>query len=216
LRANDFADVRNVGLEFDESAKFIFMVRNPIDLAVALHAENRKAGWEGLGKFEDAWRAQDVRRRAPIARNPHSFLYGDVAKLGVQLERAMELIPRENLHVVVYDDFAKNPLNCYKGVLAFLGLDYDGRVEFPVVNAKQTYRAMWFNRFIVSVSDTMGPNAPLQNGLVRAAGFLRRLNVVSRAYEGPSGPFRAELHDYFCEDIALLGRLIGRDLSTWR
>jgi hypothetical protein len=203
-------------LDFDKSAKFIAMVRNPIDLAVSLHAENRKTGWEEIKDFEQAWRAQEGRRLEPVGRNPHSFLYGDVAKLGVQVERAMRLVARENMHIVVYDDFRTEPLECYKRVLAFLELEYDGRVVFPIVNARHQYRSMWFNRLIVKVSDAIGPDAHLHGALTLGARLMRNLNIVSRPVAEPSAAFREELREHFREDVALLGRMLNRDLSGWR
>ena len=73
------------------SPRFVVMIRNPLDLAYALHSQLLYGGDENVEDFATAWRLQDERRRGeslpPGARDFKSLLYGDVAKLGEQVER---------------------------------------------------------------------------------------------------------------------------------
>lgn len=52
-----------------------------------------------------------------------------------------EHFPREQVWVILYEDFASNPAAVYAGVLEFLGLAAEPDKTFPVINARKTVRS---------------------------------------------------------------------------
>jgi hypothetical protein len=201
-------------LAYAPHAKFIAIVRNPIELVQGMHAENRKAGWEEYENLEDAWAAQDARKAHPKKRNPHSFYYGDLAKTGEQLERAISVVGRENIHIIVYDDFVRDPLDTYQRTLAFLGLPYDGKTDFAFLNTSNQYKNMFLNRLIVAASDIIGLRSPLYPCLSRVARWVRKFNLKNNG-KLASTAFKKQLADYFSDDVARLERILNRDLKSW-
>lgn len=208
--------VRNI-LEVSPEARFLVMVRNPVDLAHSLHAHHVYGGDEDVTDFEAAWRLQDARRRGErlptFHRDAKALLYGEVAATGWQLERLFDLVPRERVWIGVFDDFRRDPGAEYRATLEFLGLEDDGRDEFPVVNASRRI------------------HRPFLTGLLRRAAALKRSLGVYRSFgvwrqasrhlSRPTkrSPVRPELHreliDHFRPDVEKLSQLLGRDLSHW-
>ncbi len=171
-----------------------------------------------------AWELQEARSRGerlpPRVRVPEFLQYGEAARLGAQLRRVYEALPREQVLTLVFDDMRDDTGAVYRRTLAFLGLPDDGRVHFPRVNENKVHRAEAVARF------TQRPPAPLVSvarGVKRVAG-VERLGVLERVRRGNRQVTRrreidpelaAELRDHFRDDVGELGELIGRDLSGW-
>jgi sulfotransferase family protein len=73
--------VRNI-LQYNPNARFIVMVRNPIEMAPALHGEMLISGLECIKDFSRAWNAQEERRQGlhlpALSWTQRRFLYGDI------------------------------------------------------------------------------------------------------------------------------------------
>lgn len=205
-------------LAYAENPKFIVMLRNPIDMAPSLHQQLVADGIEDELDFETAWRLQDVRiygggMKLPQA-DPQLLLYGQVCKLGEQLQRLYDSVSKTSVHLVFLEDLRANPRREYQKVLDFLGLSDDGRTAFPVENRGGVRTAGWLWRSLVGL-----------DGVLSKLGWPRgRLGFVEWMYfrlkrphdrPGLSPRMRADLQSYFREDVALLSRLVGRDLRCW-
>lgn len=209
---------------FAPDARILVMLRNPIEISVAYHAEHLYSLSESEPDFERAWRLTDARSRGEklprLVMEPKLIQYRDVAMLGQQLRRLYEVFDREQVHVVVFDDFVSNTAAVYAGVLAFLGAPPDQRVDFPVVNERKEVRYPRLARIL-------NRPPPLASRAIRrvkrslhleAFGILdvaRRFNTAPREKSALSPTLRAEMVDTFREDVELLSLLIGRDLSRW-
>jgi hypothetical protein len=109
----------------------------------------------------------------------------------------------------------------YDDVIAFLGLPYDGRTEFPRINDNKRARVTWLRNLIRKPPPGLreayrGVKARVGRERLDAIRqrVLQRLTVNARR-EPLSPAFRAELVELFRDEVALLGRLLGRDLSHW-
>jgi len=152
---------------------------------------------------------------------PQQLQYHWVGCLGAHLERALTIVPREQLHVIVQDDLSAEPERVYRGLLEFLSLPPHDTVEFPRVNVSKRSRSVlfqsllyrpprvlrWAGRVLTRVIDPKHVHAVL--------GRLRRLNRRDQPPTPLSPAARQEMVAAFEEDVALLSRLLGRDLSGW-
>lgn len=219
-------------LELNPDAKFIVMLRNPTDLAYSFFYEQIKQAYEDIYDFEEAWRAQEDRRAG--RRLPHwipagggrDLLYGDACKLGSQLEKLYAQVPRERVHLIFYEDFSSDTKGAYSHVLEFLGLsDMQPqalqRENVGVVpSSKAVYRLETFLKrlsspgFVRLKSKVRSALGIESFGLVRAISKFNRRKQAKRPRL--SAEMRAELDRYFAEEVNLLERLTGRDLSAWK
>jgi len=135
--------VQNI-LKYQPDARFIVMVRNPVEMAPALHAEMLVSGHENVHNFSAAWHYQEERRQGrqlpPLSWARRRFLYGDVCKLGAQLERLLSTVPASRVLAIVLDDISADTRGEYLRVLRFLGLKDDGRPDFAIYNKAKKMR----------------------------------------------------------------------------
>lgn len=206
--------VENI-IKFNPDARFIAMCRNPVDLAVSLHAENRRSGAEEFSDFEQAWRAQQARQLNPPARNPNALQYEMIAKTGAQLTRLYEVAGRDRVLVILFEDFIRDTRRCYLDVLNFLSLEDDHRIDFPAYNEKRVYRWALFNRVITAVSDFVGLTNRFRGPLKLLSDVIRPINYVWAPSSSLRPAFRQELIDAFRDDILVLSQLLDKDLSSW-
>lgn len=99
--------VRNI-LQYQPDARFIVMLRNPVEMVPALHTEMLLSGHKSVRDFRAAWDLQEERRQGrklPIfgwARR--RLLYGEICALGAQLERLLSVAPAGRVLPVVLVD----------------------------------------------------------------------------------------------------------------
>jgi hypothetical protein len=199
-------------------AKFIVMVRNPIQMAVSLHTEVYVAGDDNVKDFATAWGMQDARRngaRLPMfCRDRNFLLYGHVCSTGWQLKRLYSRVPRERVLVLLQDDLKREPRSVYLQTLQFLGVPDDGRATFPVYNSRHTpVRSQ-----LVQVGLRGAAKFSLNWGIAQRLGLfslIQRLNSRPPVQHVLSPELRAELANYFRDDIEQLSALLRRDLSGW-
>ncbi len=210
--------------ELEPQAKFIAMLRNPVDLAHSLHGQLLYQFWEDEPDFERAWNLQAARRigqyvpsSCPAATE---LLYGEVAQLGNQVQRLFKQVPRRQICLIFYDDFRADTAAVYQKVLRFLGVATDNRRDFPAVNAHKGYHWQQLARVLV---DPPFPLSTVKSGLKRTFGWQETSfgrwvygRLTKPQQREPMSPaLRSQLVDFFYDDIRLLERLTGNDLSSW-
>jgi hypothetical protein len=118
-----------------------------------------------------------------------AFQYSQVARLGTQVERLLEIFPREQVHAIFMDDLRQDPRNVYLRTLEFLGLSDDGQQDFEVHNKRR-----------------------MSGGILSAVG-LRKPQAPIAAI---SPQFEDELRHHFVGEVEKLERILGRDLQSWK
>jgi hypothetical protein len=202
---------------YQPDARFIVMLRNPVDMAPALHAEMLISGQETVRDFRTAWDVQHERRqgrRIPaLSRGRRRFLYADVCALGTQLQRLFAAVPRESVLPVLLDDVIADPGAEYRRALHFLGVGDDGRTDFPAYNRGRTIRFPYLTRALflaIRVKD--------RTGIRLNAGIWGRVadwNVVEMPRPALPPDLAATLRRHFASEVALLSDLLSRDLHHW-
>ena len=210
---------------FNPDAKLIAMFRNPVEMLHSLHSQLLYVAEENVPDFETAWRLQERRSRGldlpPRVRSPLLVQYRQVGQFGTQTQRLLESFPRDQVKLILFDDFSASPQRVYDEVLEFLGVPHDGRTEFPRINENKRAKVAWLRHFyrkpppvlreaIRSLKQAVG-----SGGISAVKRKMVELNTVRERREPLSPAFRAELVETFRDEISLLSRLIGRDLSHW-
>jgi hypothetical protein len=204
-------------LKYQPRSRFIVMLRNPVEMAPALHAEMLLSGHENVDDFHTAWDLQEDRRQGrhlpPLTWARRRLLYGEVCSLGAQLQRLHASVPADRILTILLDDMAADPRREYLRTLRFLGVEDDGRASFRVHNRARTLRWPTLTKtlFVISqIKSRLGINLHL--------GVWDRVSSVN-IVESPRQPLSSDttdmLRQYFAPDVALLSTLLGRDLQHW-
>jgi len=213
-------------LHFNPNARFIVMVRNPLNMAMSLHAQNLFYGDENVESFEEAWGLQESRSQGKSiptgCRDPILLQYALNCSLGALVQRAFDLIPDSQRHVVVFDDFVADTRGVYQKVLKFLKVPDDGRQSFARVNERKSARWRWMNNLLARPPRVIqNLSMKVKHALhIKSLGIHRlviRLNTKKRQPSNYlSVEVRMKLLNTFSDDIDLLAKLIGRDLDSWK
>jgi hypothetical protein len=180
---------------------------------------------ETVGDFETAWRLQARRRLGldlpPNCRERRLLDYAEVGALGTQVERLLATFPRDQVKLLVFEEFVVSPATAYAEVIEFLGLPRDERAEFPRINDSKRAKSVTLKQFLRKPPPVLRSVVRGFKGAFGAEGLsalkagVVRLNTVKAAREPLAPAFRAELVDAFAQEIALLGQILGRDLTYW-
>jgi len=209
---------------FRPDAKIIIMVRNPLEMIPSYHWQLVNVSVEKIEDFETAWRSQERRRQDHNldSSHPYTYLtqYREFGALGCLVKRWLEAFPREQVKIIVYDDFCSNIRDVYTGVLEFLSVPDDNREIFPIFNPRKKARSNLIKALVNFKPEW------LQSTLGAARNFLgvQQFGVRSRVdgwntrvepAPALSESMRKELIEAFEDDVLLLSQQIGRDLSNW-
>jgi len=216
--------IRNI-YEFNPDAKLIAMFRNPVDMVHSFYSQLLYVSQEDVDDFETAWRLQ-ARRADGLdlpGRSRGAFLlqYAEMGRFGTQAQRLLSIFPPAQVKVILYDDFAGSPQKVYDEVIDFLDIPHDNRVEFPRINENKRARAAWLKNLMLKPPTVLRETYHSLKQAVGAKqldaikqGVLDRITVKER--RPPLSPqFRTEVAETFREEVALLSRLLNRDLSHW-
>lgn len=203
-------------LQFDSRARFIVMLRNPVEAVYSWHWQVAYAHGKELVDFETAWRAQGKENPLQLSNtckiSNDRIEYGSLFSYADQLVRLFEQVPRERVHIILYDDFAKEPEKIYAETVNFLGLSPFQLASFPRLNANKRPRSRTAWRAIKT------GNSLRQKIDIKGFGLFARLDRWNTRYtERPplAQDFRSELIEYFRSDISRTSEMLGRDLSHW-
>ncbi len=204
----------------NRDARLIAMLRNPIDLVHSYHAQNYFNLYDDVRDFERAWRLQPQRKAGHhIPRGcvePALLQYEHIGQLGSHVERLLDTFPKEQVKLILFDDFVRDTQAIYKDVLEFLELEEDGRTEFPILNANRRPRILLAQKFIVARFPPIVTK--IRSRLLGGVGvrqFLHELNTVHERRSPLSVEFRRELAEIFANDVKKLSALLDRNLDHW-
>jgi len=215
-------------LKFNPEAKFIVMLRNPIDMAYSIHSQHLFGMQEDVVDFKTAWSLQELRKKGEsiprFCKEPKLLQYGEVCKLGEQMQRLYRAVSKENVFVIMFDDFKNDTKKVYEDVLKFLNVPSDNRENFPIINENKRVK---INLLHSTFNLLRWMKKSL--GIYRSLGIIKLFNnlIWENVKRNPlSYDFRKKLQNYFHSDIILLQDILqnktpphlcsrNRDLSHW-
>jgi len=204
------------------NARFLVCVRNPIDLVISYHRTQLTALNEDEPDFATAWhRNLDGVLPGTDPLDEKLVDYARVGGVGEAMERLLRVVPRDRVHVVVFNDLARDPAQTWRSLADFVGIDPSYLPSFAAYNASDK-AARWptLRRL------THRPPHALEPGVrrlrqwsrtTRAPGVATLKRQMWRAEARPSvgSQERRELADYFKADVGLLSEILHRDLTHW-
>lgn len=201
-------------LQFQPNARFLVMLRNPVDMAYSLHSMLYFMRQEDVSDFSHAWSLEKERRQGrmlPSRRwiDAQCLQYKAVCSLGTQLKSLFDKVPETRVHVEFQEDLQSDARGVYERVLRFMGVPDDGRDQFRKFNAGRQLRS----RFLASALRSE-PALHTANTIKRVSG------LKTLGFGRPDVPMKPEQRRFlvqaFCEEISLLEQLLERNLSHWR
>jgi hypothetical protein len=195
-------------------ARLVVILRDPADRAYSQYKHLVRDGREALPTFEHALDAEEKR----IADGWHPIWHLTARGFyAAQLEPYLELFPREQISIHLYDDFVTDPPALLRVLFQFLGVDPTFRVDMSLrYNVSGTPRSKLLHSFLarpLAVKDLFKPLLPARFRHRLRARLMNRNIVPDRSRMSPDT--RKALVELYREDVLRLQSLIGRDLRSW-
>lgn len=189
------------------SARFIFILRHPLDRAYAHYWHEVKKGWEDLG-FEEALAAETERiARGPAGRRHWSYL--DRGRYATQLERFFRLFTREKVLVLLYEDLRSHPVELRRRCAMFLEIDPEAFPPDAGVSVQNPSRLpRW--RLLQRITRDLRERHP------RIVRLVDALNLQTSPYPPLAESLRRHWLERLEPEIRATEELLGRNLDAWR
>jgi len=203
-------------------ARIIVMLREPGSMLHSLHGQFLYNGNEDIEDFAAALAAELDRRAGrrvpPTARHPQGLWYTAVVAYATQLRRFYRAFPAEQIHVILYEDLARDPDAVYQRTLAFLGLPPWPLPRYEQVNARKRNRSARLGRLLGHPPPAVRRAAHcLPDAWRRWLGRrLVALNTRQASGEAPDPEAVARIRRVVAPEIEQLEAMLGRDLSAWK
>lgn len=218
------------------NAKFIIALRDPLAMLPSLHSRLLVTGDESITDFARAW--DKISRRARgrsiprSAIDPRFLRYDEAGMLGSRVEQFFDVVGRERCHVVLFDDLAADPEATYHRMCAFLDIEPSAGIKLKAKRAHKTFRFGWLQRLLKRPPKAVRTvlagqkfrqrekKLDAREGRTIAAIFKVRKRLLDwnkvPAKRQPLDPrVRREIIDRLGDEVIILSRVIGRDLSHW-
>ncbi|MCP4000905.1 MAG: sulfotransferase domain-containing protein [Gammaproteobacteria bacterium] len=212
-------------LKFDPNARFIVMLRNPIDLVYSWHSQLYYTFMEQIEDFKTAWYLQESRQKGegivPRCKVPFALQYREIGALGKYLQKLYTKVPREQVKIIFMEDLHADADKVYKETLKFLGVPYMPRRDARSLNTNKRHRFRWLGANLAHDSTSRVSRAfnkfeklpVIQKTNLRY--WLHEWNKIEYKREPLSSELRQMLTEEFRDDINNLAKLTDRDLAHW-
>jgi hypothetical protein len=211
--------------ELQPSARIIAILREPASFLRSLHLQLLQTHVEVAKDLRDALEREDARRggkRIPgRSHRPQLLLYSEHVRYVEQLRRYHAAFGREQVLVLIYDDFRADNEATVREVLRFLEVDDSLPVQASDANPSVLMRSQQLDDLVHSVSVGRGPVSTMAKsaikvltprGLRRQALQLAQRRVVHAAPPPPDERLMLELRCRFKGEVVSLSEYLERDL----
>ena len=201
-------------------ARIVAILREPADFVRSLHLHLLKLGVETEPDLATAFSHEAIEREGR-----HVLRYSDHVRYVEQLRRYHAVFPRDQVLVLIYDDFRADNDSTLRAVLRFLGVDEHIAPAAVDTNAAVRVRSPRLRRAAAAISTGRGRPARALGGALRTLVPGERPRKRMRAiadrliYSEPEPPqpgLMLELRRRFEGEVVGLSEYLQRDLvSLW-
>ena len=204
--------------EVQPRARIIAILREPASFVRSLHFQLMQDRVETEADLRRALAAEQIERAGERVRR-----YSDHLHYTEQLQRFNDVFPREQMLVLIYDDFRADNAATVRHVLRFLGVDDSVQLRAVEANPTVRLRSVHLDRMLRALQGASGrPRGAvtravtaLTPGRLRRAGLgrLRRAILYGKP-QPPDEELMRELRRRFKPEVRALSDYLGRDLLT--
>jgi len=135
---------------YNPAAKIVIILRHPVDFLISLHMQYLKETTEdcGLRRALELVPKRKMGQHIPYnARAPSLLLYTERVKYAQNIKRYMLCFPKQQIKIILFEEFRDNNLLVYKDVLRFLNVK-EFTPMLTKVNTRQTTRFKTLHRIV--------------------------------------------------------------------
>lgn len=208
-----------------ENLKFIAMLRNPLDRAYSLYNWQVQEGYEYASTFEKALEYEEARKEMDFPNSKltggykYNYLYYHSGLYSSQLQEYFDLFGKENVMVLIFEEFIQTPADTLKEIFAFMGLEEkDYQPDLTIQNPSYDIYSPRLQFMLRRLNQTLVESPPMR-WFIRSKkyrDFLISLGLKKNQKPPKlSTEVRQKLLQKNMAEIRRLETLLGKDLSIW-
>ena len=203
----------------------VCLLRHPVEAVYAMHNQMLWGDQENEPDFRKALDLEAERKHGlhlprNLYQHPDLLQYRATFRFGEQLERILNVLPRENVHLIFQEDLRANTEKQIRELFRFLEVDANVPIQFDVVNASKKIRSpllqkMFFDKAspLRRIGSVILSNRNLKRTVVN---FIRESNSVKAKRDPLPHDLKIELCEYYRSDIEKLEIICDRNLDHWK
>jgi hypothetical protein len=215
--------------EVQPAARIVAVLREPASFLRSLHLQFVQSYVETESDLRSALALEQVRREGRRIPGhtywPDALMYSEHVRYVEQLRRYHAVFPREQVMVLIYDDFRSDNEAVVRQVLRFLEVDEQCAIEPREANPTVRARSQRLHEAVHAVTVGRGPIARTVKAgartltprrLRRQALHATQRHLVFAPPRAPDEGLELELRRRFKGEVVALSEYMGRDLvSEW-
>jgi len=205
------------------------MLRDPVSMMYSFHAQHLFNGSsENIQDFETALNLESKRKLGQNipkkCHEPQILYYREFASYTDQVQRYLETFRKEQVKVILFEDFTQKTEDVFQDILQFIGAEPEFRTELLPINSNKKVRStllqslikyppskvLEIGKYLIPI-----PQSWRRSALENLKAFLKKLNTQKTPRPPLNSQLRERLTREFEPEIKRLEKLICRDLSTW-
>ncbi len=197
------------------NARFLIMVRNPVDRAYSLYYHMRFFGLEKIKTFEDALSAEEIRANSSDFINNcghyiYNFLYFRSGLFGEQVQRYLSFFDKKQFIFVSLKGLQANPIKELIRIFRFLGVNESFVPDLTVKNVGKKPRFPLIHNLITNETFI---NFVKNNTILNAIAQSSVQRLLFSKLPPMKESTRKMLAEKYVDDLTLLKNLTGIDLN---
>jgi hypothetical protein len=194
---------------YNPNAKIIIMLRNPVDRAWSHFNMEQRMGLVSGNFLQEFNKHKSISN--PIWGKDAIFLSG--GNYYEQVKRYLDIFPKEQVLICLYDDYKINPQDTINKILTFIGVTINSNSEL-IKNKKA-------NEARKSIIDDFLPEGGLKSSLRKLVQFVGLHRLLKKMLSKESkeqlpSEYRFLLKEYYEPEIEKLEKLISVNLNNWK
>lgn len=208
---------------YSPNAKILIMLRNPVTFLQSLHSQNIYDCNEDVIDFQTAISLDEERKKGLQLPNAVDYYilpsYLDAALFSEQIQRYLTNFGKENVHILILEEFKKDAKKGTESVLEFLGLIKDESIMYPIINENKKLRSISLHRFIKMPKKwqkktirILIPFKPIRHYIMST---ILKKNKKVEPRKAISSELSSRLKMFYEEEIKKIETVIGREIPDW-
>lgn len=211
---------------YNPNMKIIVSLRHPVDFLISYHQDSLYVEQEVESDFWKALALEKIRREGgnvpPNNNFPKTVFYSELVEYSKYVHNYFNVFGRENVKVLIFEEFFKNPQQGYQDILKFLNLNHTNfsLPQFKKINPRRSIKNKTIDTIIKRPPNFLRyflrilfPSEKLRLSIFTK---LRLLNTTHQKVNILSFKEKQELQQKYLPNIVKLEKLLNKDLSIWK
>jgi hypothetical protein len=200
---------------FNSDMRIVLMLRNPVEVLHSLYYHVKLTGDIRYKTFETMLEDTRTISADEKVNSRLRFLSGEGVHYAQQIQRFWDVFDKDQVHIIIYDDFRADTARIYQETLAFLDVDTGFRPEtFEIINPAKQARNRFVSRIISNPSlIKIGSKIPFIS--IPIYRLIKVLNAKKLKREPLLPETKQQLQRELYDDVVTLSDMLGRDFTHW-